>query len=88
MRRETKKRECEDRKLNLFWRRNKTFTKIFGGGDEIPNAEETLAFWRSINNKDVSEGWREDESIQAALEEVREELHRRRCGWGEFGSGV
>ena len=26
MRRETRKRQWEDRRLNLFWRKNKTFT--------------------------------------------------------------
>ena len=41
-------------------------------------------FWRSINNKDVSEGWREDEAIQGVLLEEREKLQRRRRRWNEF----
>ena len=31
----------------------------FGGDDVTPDALETLAFWRSVNNKEVTEGWRE-----------------------------
>ena len=71
MRREHKKRQREDRRLNLFWRRNKTFPKQYGGEDETPDAEDTLMFWRNINNKDASDGWRVDESIQEVLREVR-----------------
>ena len=36
MRQEAKKRQREDRRLNLFWRRNKAFPKIFGGEEESP----------------------------------------------------
>ena len=57
MKKEAKKRQREDRSLNLFWRRNKSFPVQFGGDEEIPGAEETLAFWRSISNKETSEGW-------------------------------
>ena len=55
MRRQVKKRQRDDRRLNVFWRKNKTFPMKFGGDDETPNAEETLAFWRSINNKEVTD---------------------------------
>ena len=67
MRREAKKRQREDRRVNLFWRRNKTFPKLFGGDEETPDAEETLDFWRAINNKEVSQGWREDRDIRGVL---------------------
>ena len=56
MRREAKRKQRDDRRLNLFWRRNKCFPTQFGGEEETPEAEETLNFWRSINNKEVSEG--------------------------------
>ena len=62
MRREKRRRQWEDRRLNLFRRKNKTFPTQFGGDEETPK-EETLGFWRRINNKEVSEGWRDDESI-------------------------
>ena len=55
MRKESKRRQREDRKLNAFWRKNKTFPAQFGGDDETPDAHETLDFWRAINNEDVSE---------------------------------
>ena len=42
-----------DRRLNLFWRKNETFPKQLGGEDETPDAEETRAFQRRINNNDV-----------------------------------
>ena len=42
MRREAKKRQREDRRFNLFWRRNKTFPKQFCGFEETPNADQTL----------------------------------------------
>ena len=74
MRKEAKRKQREDRRLNLFWRRNKTFPKQFGGDEETPNAKETLAFWRSINNKEVSDGWKYDESIQVVLQEMRDKL--------------
>ena len=44
MRREAKKRQREDRWLNISWRKNKCFSKQFGGDDETPDAEETLMF--------------------------------------------
>ena len=55
MRREAKMRQREDRRLNIFWRRNKCFPAQYGGEDETPDPEETLTLWRSINNKDVNE---------------------------------
>ena len=84
MRQEAKRRQREDRRLNLFWRRNKTFPVQFGGEEETPDAEETLAFWRAINNKEASETWREVESLQEVLGAIRERLHGRRCRWGPF----
>ena len=66
MRQDSKSRQREARRLNIL-RRNKTFPKQFGGEEDTPGVEETLEFWRSINNKVVSEGWREDESIQEVL---------------------
>ena len=80
MRREAKRRQREDRRLNIFWRKNKCFPKQFGGDEQTPDAEETLMFWRSINNKDVSEGWLSDEPIQEVLREMRGTL-RGRCRW-------
>ena len=70
MRNESKRRQREDKRLNAFWRKNKTFPVQFGGDDETPDAEETLAFWRSVNNKEVSEGWKEDRSIRDVLYRV------------------
>ena len=84
MRMEAKRKQREDRRLNAFWRRNKTFPMLFGSDEDCPDTQETLEFWRSINNKDVSERWREDGSIQGVLQEVREKLMGRRCRWGEF----
>ena len=88
MRRETKVRQLEDRRLNTFWRRNKSFPAQFGGEDETPDAQETLEFWRRINNKETSEGWREDRSIRDALSEVTREVRRRRCAWYPFNHGL
>ena len=56
----------------------------FGGEEETPDVEETLDFWMSINNKEVSEEWRVDETIMNVLIEVREKLQRRRCRWDPF----
>ena len=85
MRREAKKRQMEDRRLNLFRRMNKCFPGQYSGCEDTPEAEETLMFWRKINNKDICEGWFEDETIQEVLREEREKLPTRgRCGWGEF----
>ena len=67
MRRETKRRLREDRTLNLFWRKNKTFPTQYGGDDETPDTDETLEFWRSVNNKEVSEGWKQDRDIRGVL---------------------
>ena len=70
MRQEAKRRQREDRRLNVFWRKNKTFPTQFGGEAETTEAEETLDFPRSINNKEVGERWREDESILEVLQEA------------------
>ena len=84
MRREAKRKQREDRRLNVFWRKNKCFPTQFGGVEEAPEVEETLMFWRGVNNKEVSELWRGDESIQQVLGDVRERLGGRRCRWKDF----
>ena len=84
MRRESKKGQLEDRRLNLFWRRNKTFPKQFGGDEETPDAEERLNLWRAINNQEVSDGWKEDRDIRGTLYRVNYETRRRTCRWFEF----
>ena len=85
MRKEARRRQREDRRLNLFWRRNKTFPTQFGGDEETPGVEETLEFWRRINNKEVPEGWKEDRDIRGALYEVKMLLRKgRSCRWFEF----
>ena len=84
MRQDAKRRQREDRRLNLFWRRNKTFPMQLGGEEETPDAEETLTFWRTINNKEASEAWREDQSIQEAHRDMRGKLQGWRCRWETF----
>ena len=84
MRQESRRRQREDRRLNVFRRRNKSFPAQYGGEEETPNAEETLMFWRTINNKEVTDGWKDDECIQVVLREMRDKLGRSRCKWGEF----
>ena len=84
MRQDMKKKRREDKRLNVFWRKNKCFPTQFGGDEETQNLEETLRFWQIINNKEVAEGWREDTSIQEVLGNVRDELQNRRCRWCPF----
>ena len=84
MRQDAKRRQREDRRLNLFWRRNKTFPAKYGGEDETPDPQETLDFWRTINNKEVSEGWRNDRDIREAFSQVRWGTRRRICRWFAF----
>ena len=85
MRRDAKRRQRADRRLNLFWMKNKSFPKQFEGEDDTPDAEETLAFWRSISNKEACEEWREDGSIRQVLYRVKMMIQRgRRCRWGPF----
>ena len=54
MRRDAKRRQRTDKRLNAIWRWNKTFAIQFGGDEKIHDAGKTLAFWRSVNNKEVS----------------------------------
>ena len=63
MRQEAKRKQREDRRLNLFWRKNKSFPTQFASEEETPGVEETLEFWRNINNKKVSDGWKQDDAI-------------------------
>ena len=42
MRQEVKRRQREDRRLKIFWRRNKTFPAQYGGDDDPRGVEETL----------------------------------------------
>ena len=82
---EARRRQREDRGLNLFWRRNKTFPMQFGGDDETLDDEETLEFSRSINNEEVGELRKEDRGIRGALYEVNGLLQKgRRCRWFDF----
>lgn len=74
MRLEAKRRRREYRRLNVIWRKNKCFPAQYDGNEETPGVEETLEFWRNINNKEASEGWCEDESIQEALLQTRGSL--------------
>ena len=74
MRQEARRWQREDRRLKIFWRMNKCFPSRHGGNDETPAAQETLEFWRSANNKEVCDGWKEDESIQVVLRETQEKL--------------
>ena len=84
MRMEYKRKQREDRRLNIFWRKNTSFPAQFGREEETPDVEDTLDFWRKINNKEASEGWKEDRSIQEVLFHVRLETRRRRCPWYPF----
>ena len=85
MREEKKRRQRQDRRLNVFWRKNKTFPAQFDGEDETPEAEETPAFWKGINNKEVCAGWKEDRDIHGVLYETRKRTERgRQCRWFEF----
>ena len=63
MRQEAKRKQREDRRLNLFWTKNKSFPAQYGG-EETPEVEDTLEFWRSINNKQVSDWWTLDDTIK------------------------
>ena len=76
MRRENKQRQRQDRRLNVFRRKNKTFPAQFDGEDETPEAGETLEFWKGINNKEVSAGWKEDRDIREVLYETRKRTRR------------
>ena len=40
MRQDAKRRQKEDRRLNLFWRRNKTFPAQFGGEEDTPDPKK------------------------------------------------
>ena len=85
MRRAKRRQQREDRRINIFWRKNKTFPTQFGGEEETPGAEETLEFWKGINNKEVSAGWMEDRSIREVLYETGKWTEKgRRCRWFEF----
>ena len=84
MRQDAKRRQREDRRLNVFWRRNKSFPKQFGGEEETPDAKETLTFWRAINNKEATEGWKEDRSIRESFAEVKWKTKRSICRWFKF----
>ena len=64
---------------------NKTFPVQLGGHDEeTPDAEETLAFWRSVNNKEETDGWRDVMDIRGVLYRVSIESRRRTCRWFKF----
>ena len=84
MRQDAKRKQREDRRLTLFWRKNKTFPAQFGGDDETPEVEQTLEFWRSVNNKEVTEGWRDDRDIIGVLYRLSMETRRRTCRWFKF----
>ena len=83
MKQDAKRKQREDRRLNVVWRRNKTFPAKFGG-EETPDPQETLDLWRSINNKEVSEGRRNDWSIREAFPQMRWKTRRGVCRWFNF----
>ena len=45
MRGEAKKKRGEDGRLNVFWRKNKTFPVQYGEIEESPDEEDTLKIW-------------------------------------------
>ena len=56
MRIEAKRRQREDRRLNIL-PRNKSFTQQFGCEEDTPYAETRLEFWRRITiKKSVKDG--------------------------------
>ena len=54
------------------------------GEKETPDAQETLAFWRSINNEEVVDGRRNEAAIREVLPETREKLQGRLYRWERF----
>ena len=44
MRRECKKKQREDRRLNCFWRKYKTFPAQYDRNEETPEVDERLEF--------------------------------------------
>ena len=79
MREESKRRQREDRRLNLFWRKNRYFPAQFGGEDERLGIDETLSFWRGINDKETSERWKEDMYIRESLNDVKWLIGKGKC---------
>ena len=71
MRLEFKRKQREEKRLDTFWRRNKTFPMQFGGDEETPDAEEMLSFWRSVSNKEVTEARKGDKYIREVLSGVK-----------------
>ena len=51
MRVEVKKKQREEKRLNVFWWKNKCLPDQFGNDEETPEAQETLMFWRSIKKR-------------------------------------
>ena len=72
MRQEAKRKQRENGRLILLWRKNKCFPAQFWNDEETPEAQETLEFWRAITNKAASEVWREDSNIRGAPGNERE----------------
>ena len=68
-------KEKRERKTNIEWRKNKSFPLKLVNEDEFPDKEESLAFWRSINQKEASDEWERDEDILMVLRERRRNVN-------------
>ena len=51
MRLEAKRKQRDDKRLNVFWRRNKCFPAQFGTDEETPDAQETLDLRRTSTTR-------------------------------------
>lgn len=61
MRRGTKRKQREDGRLNIFWRKNKAFPTQFGGDEETPDQKRHCSFGEvSTTTKYVTDGERID----------------------------
>ena len=58
MRKEARRRQREDRRLDIFWRRNRTFPMQFGGNDDLMLEKHLSSGGGSTIKKSVKDGKR------------------------------
>ena len=81
---DAKRRQREDRRINLNLEEEQVLPQAVRRRRGHAGRRRDVGILEDINNKEATEGWREDMSIREVLYRVKYEVRRRTCRWFKF----